>query len=105
MFQDVRGGVSCPHGDTDFMHTLEDRESRAVVSFSMWLAVGEGGSPRERTLYPLASLSPGMHTQGPGRQVQAARSAGGTHAAGAEVPPVAQGEVVSLLTVPSVTGL
>lgn len=46
-----------------------------------------------------------MYTQGPGWQVQAARSAGGTHAAGAEVPPVAQGEAVSLLTVPPVTGL
>lgn len=76
-----------------------------LCSFSMWLAAGAMCSPRERTLYPLASLSPGMHTQGPGRQVQAARSAGGTHAAGAEVPPAAQGKADSLLTMPSVNGL
>lgn len=64
---------------------------------------GGVGSPRENTLHLLASLSPGVHTQGAGWQVQAARPAGGAHATGAEVPPVAQGEAVSLLTMPSVT--
>jgi hypothetical protein len=97
MFWDVRGG------DTNFMHNLEDRGSSSEVSFSVWLAVGHEFSQKSNTLYPLASLSPGVHTQGSGWQVQAARPAGGAHATGAEVPPAAQGEASSLLIMPSVT--
>lgn len=81
------------------MRTLEDLGLRSLSLCGWRWGLG---SPRESTLYPLASLSPGVHTQGPGGQVQAAGSAGGAHAAGAQVPPVAQGEAVSLLTVPSV---
>lgn len=97
MFRDVRGG------DTNLRQTLEDRGSGAEVSFSVWLAVGDKLSQRRSTLYLLASLSPGVHTQGSGWKVQAARPAGGTHATGAEVPPAAQGEASSLLPMPSVT--
>lgn len=86
--------------DTHLLHILRV-QGRGLFLFMAGSGDGfsQGGYPSPTCCSP----APGVHAQGPGGQVQAARSAGGAHATGAEVPPAAQGEAISPLAAPCVT--